>query len=302
MVKQTTTLDVIAAARGREVIVAGEVAEMHFPKGGGLSLLASKLFVQVLDIASADVCVSKQHRTALEDLNWSHRDLAKIEETVRELQRTIVDITVKTKRGGVRKSGPILTDVERDLDAATGELVFEFSKTFRQVVKNSKYWAAISYRAVYAMECKYSIWLYQLAALHAGRRQPFKDWTLADLRERLGANAPSLRRWPDFKRRVLEPAVDEVNHLTGIIITWKPIKRGRQVVAIRIAADRKDKDALKIADAELERPRAGRKARREGLVDLLADEQREVRRALAEELDNLSRLDLNNWIDDEVPY
>ena len=285
--KQTATLDVIAAADGREVIVAGEIAELHFPKGGGLSLLASKLFVQILDIAGANICDAKEHRTALEDLNWSHRDLGEIEAAVLELHRTVIQLTVKTKRGGVRKSGPILADVERDLEAATGELVFEFSKTFRHVVKNSKHWAAISRRAVFAMECKYSIWLYQLAALHAGRRQPFNDWPLADLRERLGATAPSMRRWPDFKRRVLEPAIDEINHLTGITVTWEPIKRGRQVVAVRIAADRKSAADLKIADAELDQPRAGRKTRRAGLVDLLAYEQTEIRRALVEELENL---------------
>ena len=45
----TTTLDVIAAADGKETIVAGEVAEMDFPKRSGMSLLSAKLLVQIAD-------------------------------------------------------------------------------------------------------------------------------------------------------------------------------------------------------------------------------------------------------------
>lgn len=279
--KPTKTLDVIAAVKGKgEVVVAGEVAEIHFPKGASLSLLASKLFVQLLDVAGAKVCEPGEHRTTLESLNWSHRETAEIEETVRELQRTIVELTVDTSRGKVRKSGPVLTDVARDLDATTGELVWEFSKTFRNVVRNSKHWAAISARAVLLMEGKYSPWLYQLAALHAGRREVSRDWPLHELRERLGATAPSLRRWINFRNFVLEPAVAEVNHLTGVRIDWQPVKRGRTVVAVRLACWRKDDKEIKEATAEQARPRPGRKVRREGKVEEVAAEKEEIRRMI----------------------
>lgn len=286
--KTTKTLDVIAAVKGKdEVVIAGEVAEIHFPKGSGLSLLATKLFVQLLDVASTRICEPTEHRVAIAALNWAHRDAAEIEETVRELQRTIIEVTVDTGRGKRRKSGQILTDVERDVDAGTGELVWEFSKTFRSVVRNSTHWAAISARAVLLMEGKYSPWLYQLVALHAGRREISRDWPLEELRGRLGATAPSLRRWQDFKRYVLEPAVAEVNHLTGVRVEWQPVKRGRQVVGVRLACWRKERSEIAAAAAELDRPRAGRKARREGTVEELAAEQRAMRQLLEAELASL---------------
>lgn len=258
----------------------GEVAEIHFPKGGTLSLLASKLFVQLLDISGAKVCDQVEHRTTLESLNWAHRDTGEIEETVRELQRTIVELTVETGRGKVRKSGPILTDVSRDLDAATGELVWEFSKTFRNVVRNSTHWAAISARAVLLMEGKYSPWLYQLAALHAGRKEAFRDWSLEELRTRLGATAPSFKRWINFRNYVLEPAVAEVNHLTGVRIDWQPVKRGRTVVAVRLACWRKDGKEIEAAAAEQARPRPGRKARRDGSVERLAEQKKQIAKSI----------------------
>ena len=222
----TRTLSVIRAAADRpdEVIVAGEVAEIRFPKGGSLSLLASKLFVQLLDLAGADVAEERTHRATMRSLNWSHRELEELEEAIHELHATTVSLNSET----ASFSGSVLAEALRPKNAAQGELEWRFSRPFQQVVKNSRHWAAISARAVLAMDCKYSPWLYQLCALHAGRGRVSEDWDLADLRERLGASAPTWRRWQDFKRRVLEPACAEINQLTGVGVAWEPIKYGPQ--------------------------------------------------------------------------
>ena len=287
--KRTSTLDVITAAaeKGREVIVAGEVADIRFPKGGGLSLLAAKLFVQLLERAGADVVSDREHRTSLESLNWAHRDLQNIEDAVDELHGTRVSLTVETPRGRRRLSGPILAHVERPAEGYAGELLWEFSKTFRAVVKRSHHWAAISARAVLAMECKYSPWLYQICALHAGRERVSHEWELDDLRERLGASAPSLRRWIAFRQRVLEPAVAEINHLTGIGIAWEPIKRGRSVVGIRLFTWQKAQDELDAASVELDQPRVGRSARRDNLTERIVDERARLRRRIVEDFEAL---------------
>ena len=287
--ERTSTLEVIAAAaeKGREVIVAGEVADIRFPKSGGLSLLAAKLFVQLLERAGADVVNDREHRTSLESLNWRHWDLESIEDTVRELMSTTVALTVETPRGRRQLLGPILAHVDRPVEDYAGELVWEFSKTFRAVVKRSHHWAAISARAVLAMECKYSPWLYQICALHAGRERVSHEWELGDLRERLGASSPSLRRWQDFKRRVLDPAVAEINHLTGIGVAWEPIKRGRSVVGIRLFTWQKAQDELDAAAAELDQPRIGRKVRRDDLAERIVDERTRLRRRIVEDFEAL---------------
>ena len=285
----TKTLSVIRASGDRpdELIVAGEVAEIRFPKGGSLSLLASKLFVQLLDLAGADVAEARAHRATLASLNWSHRELGELEDAIHELHATTVTLTVNTRNGRRRRSGVVLADADRPEDATgQGEIEWKFSDTFRAVVANSRHWAAISARAVLAMDCKYSPWLYQLAALHAGRARVSEDWNLADLRERLGARAPSLQRWADFKRYVLEPACAEINQLTGIGVAWEPIKYGRKVMGVRISTWRKSAAEVAEADAELARHRAGRKERREELVERIVEERaswsREAEGKLAE--------------------
>lgn len=284
MNKHTRTLDVIAAARAKdsETVVADEVADIRFLKGGSLSLLASKLFVQLLDRAGAGVVDDREHRATLESLNWSHRDLETIEDTVRELITTTVALSVNTPRGRRRLMGGILAHVDRpDGQVYAGELIFEFSKTFRAVVKRSNHWAAISARAVLAMECKYSPWLYHLTSLHAGRDRASHVWKLDDLRELLGATSPSLCRWQNFKRWVLEPAVAEINHLTGIGVAWEPLKHGRRMVAVRLFTWRKSKEELHMAAAELSRHRAG-------LAERIVEERAALRRKLAAELQTLS--------------
>ena len=275
------TVSVIRAAADRpdEVIVAGEVAEIRFPEGGGLSLLASKLFVQLLDLAGADVAEDRDHQATMAGLNWGKRDLGEIEAAIRELHRTTVELSINTRNGKRRRSGVVLTDFDRP-EENEGEIEWRFSKTFRSVIANSRHWAAISARAVIAMESKYAVWLYQLAALHAGRDRVSEDWDLHDLRERLGANMPSLRRWEQFKRRVLAPACAEINQLTGVGVAWEPIKRGRKVMGVRLSTWRKSAAEIAEAAAELDRHRVGRKERREGLVERLDAERAETRREI----------------------
>ena len=279
---RTTAVIRAAADRPDEVIVAGEVAEIRFPKGGSLSLLASKLFVQLLDIAGADVTEDRTHRATLASLNWGKRELAEIEDAIYELHATTVTLFTK----GERYSGAVLAEARRPADATQGEIHWRFSRPFQQVIKNSRHWAAISARAVLAMECKYTPWLYQLAALHAGRDRVHEDWDLADLRERLGASAPTWRRWQDFKRYILEPACAEINQLTGIGVAWEPIKYGRKVMGVRLSTWRKSAAEIAEADAELARHRAGRKERRGELVERIVGERtawsREIEARLAE--------------------
>ena len=278
---KTTAVIRAAADRPDEVIVAGEVAEIRFPEGRGLSLLASKLFVQLLDLAGADVAEDRDHRAPMASLNWGKRELAEIEAATRELHRTTVELSVNTRNGKRRRSGVVLSDVDRpDDEDAQGEIEWRFSKTFRYVIANSRHWAAISARAVLAMESKYAVWLYQLAALHAGRDRVSEDWDLADLRERLGASAPTWRRWQDFKRKILEPACAEINQLTGVGVAWEPIKRRRKIVGVRLSTWRKSAVEIAEAAAELDRHRTGRKARRDGLVERLDAEREGTRREI----------------------
>lgn len=257
-----------------EVILPGEVAELHFPEGASLSLAASKMFVQLVQEAMPSITEDKEHTVRIADINCGNRTAAVIETTVRELQRTIVEIDVKSRKGRqAKRSAPILTEVTREIDTEVGELTYEFSKTFRQIVTNSNHWASIHARAVLAMEGKYTVWLYQLCCLKMKLREAEFTYELDDLRSRMGATTKTLQRWQDFRRHALEPAIAEIQHITGIDVDYVPVKRARKVIGVTLIIGEKQGEAVEEAKKELNNVRTGRKARRTGMVEKIAEEK-----------------------------
>lgn len=287
------TLDVIAAAAGTDqVIVAGELVEVRFPDGAGLSLLAAKLFHVLLDRAGVAIVEDREHELRLAEVNWCHGSLTELQAALRELQTTVIEITFVDQRTKERrvKSGQFLTDIERPQERLQGVLNYRFSHTLRWVVKHSQHWAAVSARAVLAMEGKYSVRLYQMLALYVNRRQISETFELEDLRARLGISTDTLPRWPDFRRRVIEPAVAEINHLTGFMVEAEAVTAGRRVSGVRFSWAKKDRAGIEKARRELDRPRVGRKARREMTVEEIAAERQQIRAEIAESLASLPGL------------
>ena len=39
-------------------------------------------------------------------------------------------------------------------------------------------------------------------------------------------------RFPDFRRKILEPAVREINEYTDLKVNWEPTTKGRKVIGI----------------------------------------------------------------------
>jgi len=140
---------------------------------------------------------------------------------------------------------------------------------------------------VLAFESRYSLRLYLYLSLRANLRKTSEEIALDDLRDLLGVPHKALQRWQDVKRRALDPAIAEINHVAGFRAGYEPIKRGRRIVGVRLAWGLKGRAELVEAQKELDRPRVGRKARRDGLVETIAQE----RHRLAESLANAPGLD-----------
>lgn len=269
------TLTVIAGVHksdNGQVVMPGEVIEMHFPNGRYFNLLTSKLLIALLDMAGPSVVDDKMHTAQIEDLNWSHRDAKVIETSIRELQQTTVELTTTDGNEVVTRSGPILSHVERVEGAALQSVTVEFSKTFRAVVDRSNYWGTLERAAAMRMESKYALALYNVASLYAKRWTPFTNWTLAELRSKMMADGKTLGRWQDFKRRALEPAIKEVNHLTDVHIRYEPLPVRpdgvrRRVDGVRLYVRSKTPEEMLEVTDELERGRSGRSARRAAQVE-----------------------------------
>jgi hypothetical protein len=73
-----------------------------------------------------------------------------------------------------------------------------------------------------------------------------------------------------FRRKALIPAVDEVNALSDHMVQIDAVRHGRKVVKLRLIWSPKDEQGLKAAYCEVQRHKAGRKARIGGLAEVIA--------------------------------
>ena len=281
-----TTLDAIRMHRPDPdaIVAAGEIADMRFVAGNALSLRAAKLFCLLIQEAGIAVADQVQHRIPYAVLNETfHRSRDELVEAVIELHSTVVSVQLVSRQGrAYTKSGPILSDVEREPDSLDdAEIRFEFSPAMRRVIADSTHWAAVSRRAVLAFESRYSLRLYMHIGLRVNRRQVSEDVTIDELRTLLGVPDRSLRRWQDLRRFAIDRAVAEINQLAGFTAAYQPLKRGRRVVGVRLAWGHKAADDLVETQRELDRPRIGRTARRDGLVETMAQERHRLAVSLA---------------------
>jgi len=301
-----TALDAVKMNRADPdaIIAAGELVELRFVSGQSMSLRAAKLFCLLIQEAGVSVADQVQHRIPYAVLNETfHRSRDELAEAVMELHSTVMSVKLVSRQGRAYvKSGPILSDVEREPDSLDdAEIRFEFSPTLRRVIADSTHWASISRRAVLSFESRYALRLYLFLSLRANLRKTSEDVSLDDLRAMLGVPFGKLDNWQHLKSRALDPAIAEISHLAGFHAAYMPMKQGRRVMGVRLFWGLKDRDDLAEAQRELDRPRVGRKARRAGLVETIAQE----RHRLAESLANapgVSRVNLDQVNRSEPGY
>jgi len=271
------TIQVITdrAARPDDLIAPGEVLDLKFRDGAKtLTLRASKLLHLLVDAAGPDACADKAHSIPIERLNSFHVSREEFVETCRELFGTTVRMEIDTKRGRAEKIGPLLSDVERDLDDGDGsEVRFQLSPVLRLVLARSNHWAALSRRAVMAFESRYALRLYEVIAIRSGlSSKSTETFTLEDLRSRLGVPPGKLVNWWHLRQKALEPAIAEVNQLSGFHVSYEPVKRGRSVTAIRLTWAVHGAQGRTAVARELEASRVGRKARRDGTAEAVVED------------------------------
>lgn len=272
----TTTLQVLADRHKLDDFVGpGEVLDLRFEGGkAGMSLRAARLLLLFVSAAGGDAGKAVQHVMRLSDLNeTAHRSKEDLLGAARELMATTVRLEKKNAKGRpMTVIGPLLGHVERDEDD-DGELRFELSTVLRDVLVTSNHWAILSRQAVNAFQSRYSLRLYELVSLRVGLQHVHSEtFTVDELRRLFGVPAGKLVRWPDLRRFVLDLAIGEVSHLTGLVVSYEVVKRGRAVTGVKLAWSEKDRAERDAAKRELDAPKVGRSARREGTVEKVIDE------------------------------
>ena len=276
MIRMGKTTEVAAdrAYDQTKTVLPAEVAQGVYMENAP-SLRALKLMHLMIGVAGGRMADDVLHEMRLSDIRkidgMAHHDQQSLKPLFVELRAaTIIHDQPERSRwtiGGLLDEATV--DYRHEL---TGDVLisWSFGRTFRRMAQESNHWAILDRQAVFHLGSKYSVLLFQhIASLQNLKHVTSKRFSVSELRAVFGIPEGKIQRFAALNQRVLKPAIAEINSdLTRLHLTVIYHKVGRTVAEVEIAW--KVKEDLKKVKAELDRPKAGRKARRDGTAEMPA--------------------------------
>jgi plasmid replication initiation protein len=257
---------------GEGAVKAGELVEAAFADGASPSAAARKTFAFMLAYAAGTAWEDRWHSVSKAQLQQAHQTIARVQDVLDELARTLLRVRVPGDNGDDILTGAVVSDHKISVaDGAKAQVQWRFSEAMREVMRRSDHYAELRTQVIAALESRYSVTLYEVGCSYYRRRHPVWSGTVNDVRALLGVPT-SYRDWTDVRRRTLSFAQAELDHLAPFNITWRELRRGRMVERIEITFTAKDSFGRVEAEEELRRSRVGRRVRRDDVADRVVDD------------------------------
>jgi hypothetical protein len=202
-----------------------------------------------------------------------HESNDRLKESLRRLRRTEVKVTYVDESSGKRRVMEThlldFTDTEVEGQGTDGTVQFGIPKRLRVVLARSNRWGRIRCEVSYAMTSKYAIALYELVCLRANRDHCIEILSYEEFRSLLNVPPGTYERGLDFQRKVVDPALLEVNGLSdmGVDIELRRRHTRAPIHEVAISWWKKSGEEYRAALEERNRPKVGRMARLRGQVE-----------------------------------
>ena len=272
--------------------IAQKTNHAGFPKAGELIEITGAHALEASDRAILNLLYQHAHdsgRLTDIDAEWElpmsalrpsqlHKGNERVRDSLDRLMRVVVRVPLPDARTGEPRL--LLTnlfeffDLSADEDRQGATVRFGVPKKLRPILARSNRWGRIKAEVVCAMTSKYAIALYELVQLRAGLDRCVEHFSLERFRDLLSVPPGKLTRGPDFERRVIEPALLEVNGLSDMSVKIdlsRPHSRA-PITGVTLAWWRKEGNEFRAAYAERMRSKLGRMARLRGLVETVSIE------------------------------
>ena len=216
-----------------------------------------------------------------------HESNDRVRESLRRLRRTEVKVTYLSARTGkprVMETHLLeFTDTDEE-ESSDATVQFGIPKRLRVVLAKSNRWGRIRCEIAYAMTSKYAISLYELVCLRANRDHCVEVLSYEQFRDLLGVPPGTYERGQDFQRKVVAPALLEVNGLSdlGVDIDLRRRHARAPIDEVAISWWSKSGEEYRAALEERNRSKVGRMARLRGQIEVALSAQPE-KQAVAEE-------------------
>ena len=211
--------------------------------------------------------------SSLRRASSKHESNDRVKESLRRLRNTEVKVTYIEEETGKRRVLEThlleFTDAEDDVEASDATVEFGIPSRLRVVLAKSNRWGRIRCEVSYAMSSKYAIALYELVCLRANRDQCVEVFSYEEFRDLLNVPPKSYERGLDFQRKVIDPALLEVNGLSDMGVTIELRRRHARapIDEVAIAWWKKSPEEYRAASEERNRSKVGRMARLRGQVE-----------------------------------
>ena len=153
--------------------------------------------------------------------------------------------------------------------AKRATLRYGLPRKLTPILENSGRWGRIKAEIVCSMTSKYAIALYEILQLRANLERSVETFPIDRFRELLGVPPETYARADNFQRKVIDPAVLEVNGLSDMSVQIEVERKHTRapISAVSVAWWQKSKDDFRAAMEERNRSKVGRMARLKGLAE-----------------------------------
>ena len=266
---------------------------LGFPKPGELIEMTGTHVLEASDRAILNLLYQHAHdsgKLLAENAEWEiplatvrqsfskHESSDRLRDSLTRLMSVKVNVAyVAESEGGVE--GPeqrvVITGLFDFFDVSAKELAkratlrYGLPRKLAPILESSGRWGRIKAEIVCSMTSKYAIALYELIQLRANMERSVETFPIDRFRELLGVPPGTYARGDNFQRKVLDPAVLEVNGLSdmSLQIEQERIHSRAPIHAVTLAWWRKSGDEFRAAMQERNRSKVGRMARLRGQVE-----------------------------------
>jgi len=205
------------------------------------------------------------------DLRSTHDSNDRLHESFDKLMGAFAKIRHRNPKTGkshitrINLLGPNTEEKDED-----GYFTYTFQPALLAIMEHSRAWARLKLEIMYMLRSKYSIRLYELVERRINMKQQGEYFRPDELRQLLGVPKGKLKRFADFNKHCLKPAVAEINEITDFMVAIGAIRRGRSIEKLHLTWFKKSPEEQKQATLERERSYNKGMVKRKGRIDVVA--------------------------------
>jgi hypothetical protein len=205
-------------------------------------------------------------------LRGTHDSNDRLSDTIRRLMATQAEVRIIRDGKRYLQSIQMLGTVARPEDEAEdGNVYYRFPAELREIITNSTTYGRLRTEVMFCFSSKYALALYELIQKRGKlKNKHTEEWSVEEFRKLLGVPKKKLPRFADFRVKAIGPAVAEVNALGDYHVQIEGVRTGKSMTRIRMIWFPKDEQGLKAAYTEVQKHKAGRKARIGGTAEVIA--------------------------------